>query len=1819
MKALILILAIILSGCGEQPKIKPAKQIAAAAKTLETSQKPVSAIPRISQVTAEAHMISSITFGLISPEDRISVRFSSVEVEAGQIGVPLKKEVFSFTPPLAGSTRWDDGQTLIFVPQDPLKMRQKYLGKLDKSKLFPDSTGMVLKEIPFEFETTGREISDLAAGFELVDTADPASLVYKGRIKLSQKTSLEVLVSGIKLNCKGTPLELKIADLGEEREFGFQSGPYQRTDEDQEYSLHVDAAALGLAKNRDEIFHLPPLKYFAVENLREKMQGKKLFAEIAFSDLLDERKDYQGFVQLQELGSFKLKAVGKFLVLNGDFQSGKTYQIRVLKGLKSRWGTELTSDWTGEVTFRDMQPAVEFCRSGYLLPTSANKKIDFRTANVRKVHLLVKKVFENNLSYFIQDNRMQSAGSRKDFFYNVERLGVVVSEKTLEIGEETNKWLQSELDLSDLFKDSKKGLYVIELSMNREDIICGIPDEESWSEFYYRHCLVTKPIILTDIGLTVQKEYKRTIVYANNLLTTEPLAGTDIKLLSYQNQTLARGKTDLNGRCEFPRTDAFLVEAERDGQQSLLKFNESELDTTLFETAGEEEPASGTRAFTFTDRGVYRPGETVNLTIVLRNQDNTFPDNHPVTIKLYDPLNRKVNQITSREGADGIYCFTFATDESDPTGNWNLEINAGDASFSHTLKIETIVPYRLKLKLASDKEILGPEDREIKATLHAEYLFGNPGADLASSINMKIVPRTVSFEKYRSFSFRNEGLDFQETASPQFDARLNSSGDTAASWKYPSLENVPSALNAVVDAKVLEKGGRPVPDTLVIPIEYFDRYVGIRGPEDSYLMTGSPAKFQVMLVSGKGEPVSGIQLTYRVYLNHQYWWWDYENENDFKKHFKTAYSTELIESGTLSSGTEPAAFEYTPEEYGELLVEVQDGDKGHTAGYFFRAYAWGSEQAGKDASTINLVADKTSYSAGETARIALKTPGQGRALVSVEKGGQVLSSSWYELKGNDPPFEVPITEAMAPTSYVFVNLIQPHAQTKNNRPLRMYGVIPLAVEERNTRLLLNLKAPEVLGPGQSFDLDVQTPDEESQVVLAVVDEGLLSLTRFQTPDPWSYFNQKQRLSVATFDTFSDVIGFEMGEIFKHFTVGGDGILAEMSRQAFSKAKRFKPVALFKGPVKTGTDGLARFHFTMPNYVGAVRVMALAFHKNHYASTEKSIPVKSPLMILPTLPRQLGPDDQVRIPVTVFAMEDGLGSVEVRISADGPVKTASSEIRSLNFEKKGDQDLYFVLKADQAVGVSLIQVSAKSGSFSATETAEIAVRPVNPYIYSTEIKIVSQNETASMVIPDRGLKGTNKATFMVSRNQKLKLGNRLHWLLEYPYGCVEQTVSSVFPQLYLGDLLKNGDRLSDRVDRNINGAIRRLAKFQLPSGGFTYWPGMTETCDWGTNYAGHFLLEADRHGYHVSQDMLDNWKNFEKSRSLVSEGDTLTRCYRVYLLALAGEAQMGAMNLIKETMTPKLDDTSKWLLAAAYKLAGVENTAQEILKGAGLNVGKTEEFSGTFGSNLRDRAIILEIMTLFGDQVKSLELYNQIADELSTDSWLSTQSVAYALLSMGKFMALQPRQSGNLTGELTLPGGKTTVINSTAETYSMEILEGFGDKLIFKNSSTGNLFASMEWEGIPACNDIVEEQKNLTLYLEWLDDDGSKINPENIKQGTTFWGHFTVIGNSGLNLSNIALLQILPSGWEIDNLRLAGTPLPAWTQGYTLNQEKYLDIRDDRIMWFLDLPYGNTKQDFLVKLNPVSIGRFFLSPTIVHAMYEHNYRASVAGKTVEVTE
>jgi uncharacterized protein YfaS (alpha-2-macroglobulin family) len=1347
--------------------------------------------------------------------------------------------------------------------------------------------------------------------------------------------------------------------------------------------------------------------------------------------------------------------------------------------------------------------------------------------------------------------------------------------------------------------------------------------------YYINRQGIATNILASDLGIIVKYGNDGELLcVVSDLCSAAPLSDVSIDILNLQQQSLGKGRTDSDGMVRFTAMDntPFLVVASKGNQKGYLRLDQGgNLSLSKFDVSGSY-VREGLKGFIYGERGVWRPGDTLFISFILEDKMNQVPAGNPILFELLNPRGQVMEKQVTRQNKSGLHTFILPTDESAPTGTWIAKVRAGGSTFEQPVKLETVKPNRLKIDLSFGKDVLSASDNNIKGKLRLSWLNGATAAGLRVEVRSIFSSSPTSFPAYKDFVFEDPSRAFNAEEQLIIDGYTDGQGNLSLAAPAITKENAPGKLMAHFSTKAFEAGGEFSVDRFSIAYSPFSHYVGLQLPAGSEeyitLIADANHKMKVVSLDENGKASANRRLRYEFFNVEWGWWW--EEGEVAPSAYNGANGFELISEGELTSNTKGEShfnLRVNSTDAGSYFLRVTDIESGHSTGskVYFGWSGW-SDQSNYDnpsgASMLVCSAEKESYNVGEICKVKFPSSDEGRALVSIEDGSSVLRAFWVDAKKDATTFEFPVTPDMAPNVYVHITLVQPHIQTKNDLPIRLYGLIPIRVEDPESHLEPVISMRDVLKPEQSFEVKVSEKTGKGMTyTLAIVDEGLLNLTRYKTPDPWEFFHSKEALGVNTWDMYDDVINAWSTGMHPLLAIGGDE--AGIDSKGLNKVNRFKPVVMFLGPFELPAGASKTHKLLMPNYVGSVRTMVVASQNSRaYGKAEKTVEVKQALMVLPTLPRTLSPGSTVSMPATIFAMENTIKDVSVEVKVSGPLSIVGSAVRQIQFAGTGDKVVNFDLQVGDKTGPAYAEVIVSSGNERSSQKIEIMVNNPNPKQTEVIAAMVEKGNSTTNEFDLIGIQGSNEVILELSELPSVDFGRRLRYLVSYPHGCLEQTTSSAFPQLFLSEVTDLTPKEEQRAKEHVKLAISKITSMQNAGGALVYWPGTSEISEWGNSYAGHFLLEAERKGYPLPPSFKQQWINYQQAAARSWRGNSgdgtwryLDQAYRLYTLALAGQPELGAMNRLKETSG--LTNTAIYTLAAAYALSGQKSLAANMIEGMPANIAPYSELANSFGSDLRDQSMIAEALMAMGQKEKAAEIIREIAQKMSSQNWYSTQSTAFGLLAYSHFAAgnkgKQIKASYTLNGEKkdyssTKPIG--TIVLSKAKLT--------GNTLVINNVGESVLYARIVMSGIPAPGKETASANGLSIDVNYKSLQGKSIDPASLEQGKDFIAEIKVSNRYGREVPNISLTQIFPNGWEILNLRMDET-----LNAYKGDAAEYIDVRDDRVLTYFSLRNGQSLT-FKVLLNATYKGKYYLPAVLCEAMYDSGIYARTAGKWIEVT-
>ena len=1461
-------------------------------------------------------------------------------------------------------------------------------------------------------------------------------------------------------------------------------------------------------------------------------------------------------------------------------------------------------------------PTIRFISKGSILPSSGSLDLLFGSVSYAKAQVRVKKVFSNNILQFLQ---LDSYETR----YELYKVADVVADTTLVLGDKDadhiREWKTYGLSLNELVKPEPGAIYHIEIR-GREPLV----EEDFWdsdSSFgnYETYAERSVDLLASNLALIAKRGDKDTEVFVYDILKGKPVSGARVKLYSFAQQELAKGQSDSEGQVSFPaQTEARFVVATSGDQYAYLDLkNEKALSTSNFDVSGTTHEG-GIKAYIFGERGVWRPGDTLHVSVVTLFDGAPLPAGHPVTAQLRNPDGQLVQTLSERSSASNIYHFPFTTAQDAPSGRWRVDVNIGGQTVSKTLRVETIKPNKLDIQMLFPAYITSYASDNSRFDLSVAWLYGAPGSDLKVNGEVEITSAATRFKGWEAYDFQDDARSFDAQTLYYKDFKTGANGEASISTQMDiNKATTPGMLNAGYTFRAFEPGGEFSTSYGSVKLSPFSNYVGIKTElkkdqwGDACIKAGTDQKFDVATVDADGKATTTAGLHVEVFHVNWNWWWNASGEI---AGYMAGRSKELLYEKTISTRDGKASFTYdwAAAPYGLYYIRVTDTHGGHATSMLCEVNRADATDASEGSTQLNMLIDKEKYTVGETARITIPSAEGATALVSIEKGGRILSTRRIQCFAGSTEIRIPVTAEMTPNAYANIALIQPHGNVHNDAPIRLYGIKNISVEDPASHLSPVIDIPAETKPESTLSFKVKEEKGRAMsYVVALVDEGLLSLTSFKTPDAWAAFYAKEALRVRTWDEYDSVIGAYGGHIEQLFAIGGDDEASgALKRQG---ADRFKPVVAYLGPFDLKAGKTASHSVQVPQYIGSLRAMVIATDGKAQGSAARNVSVTQPVMVQATLPRTLSIGETIRIPSTVIALKDGVGKVKLGIKTDDLLTVKGPSTLETSISKAGQQVEYFEVQVGDRTGIAHVTVTAQAGSDKSVSRVEIDVLNPNPAVTRVQSFLIDAGQAKDATAELFGLPGTNSVSVELSSIPAIDLGRRLKYLIEYPYGCVEQTISAAFPQLYLSQVMECDDNTVARSARNVTAAINRLHSFRRPDGSLSYWPGNTASSTFGSAYALHFLQEAENQGYAVPADLKAGLIRY-LTGSVVSnkkESD-FVRAYGLYALAAAGKPQRSAMNLLRENVK-KMPRSAVWMLAGAFASDGKKQVATSLTNGLPyLESSAAGYYYDWYGSEDRNMAIALRTSILTGQKETAFELAEKVAARLNdSQHYMSTQATAWSLYAISDYA--RTIAGGGVNATVKGPE-KSYKMNTSKSIVRQEVALGKDAagkaQLNISNTGSGTVHAVVAVTGTPKVGSEKAKADGLTMKVSYVGTDGQPVRVDTLSRGRNFKAVVTVTNTGSGAVRDLALAQKFPSGWEIQNDRV-GKENFSYPAGVT-----YQDFRDDRVYSFFDLGAGQSVT-ITTGLTATYPGRFYLPAVSCEAMYDDKISALVPGQWTEV--
>ena len=1736
-----------------------------------------------------------------------------------RVGESLAKPAARIEPRTGGVWRWQGDNILRFTATDRLESATRYrLELLPENFLGPGQAFASVSE--FEVVTDAFQVDRVAVHEEPLPEGG-------GHVRLRGTLFFNHAVDGRELLPRmvlddpesPTPIELELETPWPTKNPTFVSAPIRKGTSERTLTLRIAddlTSAQGNVALAEPFGHPIPLgsrDRLSVRNVRSRPGEETSRIELDLSSPIDPAVAKR-HLRVEPEVEFELHAERNTLVLEGAFAPEGRYRVFLGDELTATDGSRLRESWKTDVQLAALEPTVDFESRGLFLAARGSRNIGLVTVNVPKVDVTIERVYRNNVPFLLENDRYLVWNDHAGYRSLRHVYGDVIASETLEIAGPRNTTRKTALALDHHLGDAEPGLYRIVVGQTGG----GHRRAQRW-------------VLITDLGLVAKTSGDEVLVWVSSFEDLSPVVGARVTVLSRQNQVIHSGRTDARGMLHvtdlaesLEQSSIGLILAERGDDWTFLPGDQTRVDLSGFDVAGADGPHASFDAYLYGERDLYRPGEVVRGVALLRDRSLGIPARMPLRLIHIDP--QGAERVTQQIEADetGLAEYSLELPAYERTGTHRLELRVATGRVgSREIQVEEFVPDRIEVEIETGERAPGPGDA-LAFDVRSDYLFGAPAAGLAVDARVRLEPTPFRPDGYAGFRFANDERRFDALDVFRRQAKLDEAGRIRLETELPQGLLPASSLTAVITARVQEQGGRGVSARRRLAVHPFPYYVGLRRAGDGHAEPNEAIRFEYVAVSKDGDETKSGALRAEVYVDR--WNTVLRRTAHGTYKYESVRDSERVAEIPVAAGATRGSFEFTPREFGRYRVQLTDPETRASTQLDFYASGWGyAPWAIEDPTRIELDLDREVYASGDTAKVQVRAPFAGTLLLTVERDG-VHEKIVQRLDGNTAEIAVPIRAAYRPNVYVTATVVRAVDDLPVGGVARAFGAVAIEVDRARHRLPVELALPEQARAHERVVLEART-EPGATVTIAAVDEGILQLIGQPTPDPFEHFYRRLGLAVQTFDTFS--LLFPEVDVENAAAGGGRAKLARTELVRTEGIRRVEPVSFWSGARRADARGRVRFEVALPEYQGSLRVMAVASRGDDFGAAADFVPVRDPIVLLPTWPRFVGVDDRLKLPITVRNDTGGGEPIRLGLETSGPVELLAPESGTLALEIPTGQERTGHFEVATGRGDAPVELTLRAEGNGVSTRSHVALGRLRADLPRQTVERVGRlgARTTTIESPDRLRKEGRKRTLVVSRFPLVSYAGRLASLVRYPYGCLEQTVSRAFPLVHLGTLAREIEpELFETHDPDtmVDLAIHRVLPHALPQGGFGLWMNADSPDPWASIYATHFLIEAQRAGHAVPTPALDRALEFVAGQARSRSGlSTLAReraAYALFVLARADRPDVASMDYFREKERARLAPASRALIAAAYAMAGSEAGVEELLRGDFALPDGARDTGGNYASPLRNRALgLLALLDARPEDPRITELARAIARDASELTVWSTQEASFALLALGQLFARQDA-SPPLSGTLRIGGADIGRFEGGTRRWT-ELPDGpvvfepdadptgDGDSDDGAPNTARAAYYSLSERGVPRDDTFRTESNGIEIERTWTGPEGRDL-ASGFVQGDLVRASVRIRA-TGARVENVVIEHLLPAGFEVENPRLA-------TSGAERGDARSVDIRDDRALVFVDLR-DRKWRSYTVEVRAVLPGRYHVPPVQAEAMYDPTLRAVGERGVVEIRE
>jgi uncharacterized protein YfaS (alpha-2-macroglobulin family) len=1753
-------------------------------------------------------------------------RFDKALVKDSLLNQWDSSEYIVFEPKIPGRFRWEHPDELIFSPSRPLPPATTFKARFKDDILQHTEYDKLAKTDKVQFSTPELKLDNSNVTWILQDERS-TSAVPQVDLYFNYAVDPADIKDKLKLEIAGKPVNYNVQTLSNDNKLSLRVIGLKPEDKDIESNVIIEKGMVpeggvnGTKENIESRLFIPSPFNLSINDVSAEHNGTSgtVFIRTSQQLIMDNVSSY---IQFNPSIKFNIEQTDDgFAVTSENFDVSKTYLLTLNKGLRGRIGGVLREQYDNNVAFGELEPSISFANSkAVYLSGKGNENIELRITNIPKVKIIISKIYESNLltvqryGYYPQDS--QGQGYERDYYdeYNTGdiSMGDVIFEKEIET-RSLPKYGNSrlfKLNVEDRLADFK-GIYHIKVRSSDDYWITD-------SRF----------ISKSDIGLIAKEGRDKIFVFANSLKTTAAIDGVNMVVYGNNNQVLGMGTTNADGVAEIAYTKKeftgfrpAMIIAKTAEDFNYLPFNTTKVNTSRFEVGGKRSNSTGLDAFIYAERDIYRPGEKVNFSVILRDKLWKSPGDLPVKMKFLLPNGKELKSFRKTLNSEGSLEDDIEISAAAITGNYSLEVYTSNDILLATknFNIEEFVPDRIKVTAKLDKPFLSP-GQSANLSVNAVNFFGPPAAGRNYETEIQIRQKAFYPKKYDqyNFSLANQNSYFNKIVK---EGTTDADGNATETYTVPNDHLNMGVLQANFYATVFDETGRPVSRNVVADIYTQQIFFGVADDGYWYYPLNQTVRFPVIALDRNEKPVSSAQASIKV-IKHEYRTVLTRNGSYFR--YESQQDDKLITEQKLTINGENTAYTFVPRSPGNYEIRVAVPGAGTYVSKNFYSYgSWGGNNSSFEVNNegnIDIELDKSSYLAGENAKVLFKTPFSGRMLVTLEND-KMVSYQYVNVDKRSASIDLKMSEEHLPNVYVTATLIKPHEVSEIPLTVAL-GFQNIKVDEKNRKMSVAIVAKNAVRSRTRQKVTVKALPN-SMVTLAAVDNGVLQISDFKTPDPYNHFYATKALEVNGYNLYP-LLFSELRTMLS--STGGDGEASMNKRVNPMPAKRIKVVSYWSGIVKANGSGEAAFEFDIPQFSGQLRLMVVAYKENSFGSAESTITVADPIVLSTALPRFLSPGDTVTVPVTITNTTSKSTTATATLKIAGPLQIVGEKQQSVSLNPNSESRAEFRLVASPTVSVGKITIEVNGLGERFVEETEISVRPATPLQVLTGSGVITNVSSQKIAITTSDfLPGSSDYQLVVSKSPALELGKQLRYLVQYPYGCTEQTISAAFPQLYYSDLAEQMQlkaNAGSSANSNVLEAIRKIKLRQLYNGAITLWDGEGTEHWWSSIYAAHFLIEAQKAGFEVDRSLLDGLLGYINNR--LKRKETIQYyynqkqqkkiapkevAYSLYVLALAGKSNVSVMNYYKANPAI-LSLDSRYLISISYAIAGDRTRYKELLPASFSGEVSVPQTGGSLYSDIRDEAISLNaLIDVDPDNPQIQIMARHVADKLKQRRWYNTQECSFSFLALGKLA--KAANKATISGDIKVNG--KLVGKVTGNTVRLNAKQLGGTNIEIVTSGSGRLYYYWQSEGISASGAYKEEDSYIKVRKKFFDRYGRILAGTTFNQNEMIIVQITLEKSYSGDVDNIVISDLLPAGFEIENPRTKEIPGMDWIKG--AGTPTSLDVRDDRINLFVDLK--NNRQIYYYAVRAVSPGVYRMGPVGAGAMYNGEYHSYYGGGTITV--